>query len=88
MPIEVKLPQLSMGMSSATIGKWLKRAGDQVHTDEPLVEIESEKAAAEVVAPADGTLTSILVAEGGSAQAYEVIAVITPLDRSRPGAGV
>jgi pyruvate/2-oxoglutarate dehydrogenase complex dihydrolipoamide acyltransferase (E2) component len=76
MPVEVKLPQLGMGMSAATITRWLKREGDSVSADEPIVEIEAEKTSAEVVAPVGGTITAIQAAEGDSVPVYEVIAVI------------
>lgn len=76
MPTEVKLPQFSMGMSAATIVKWLKQVGDRVEMDDPLVEIEAEKANIEVVSPASGTLCEIVVPEGASVPVYDVMAFI------------
>lgn len=76
MAIEVKLPQLSMGMSAGTIARWLKQVGDRVEADEALVEIEADKTNAEVVAPVTGILSAILAEEGASIPVYDVIAVI------------
>jgi pyruvate dehydrogenase E2 component (dihydrolipoamide acetyltransferase) len=58
------VPRLSATMESATVLRWLKRAGERVRMGEPLVELETDKAAIEVEAPADGTLESILAPEG------------------------
>jgi pyruvate dehydrogenase E2 component (dihydrolipoamide acetyltransferase) len=58
------VPKLSATMESATVLRWLKRAGQKVRMGEPLVELETDKAAIEVEAPADGTLESILAPEG------------------------
>src|SRR5215831_1436391 len=58
------VPKLSATMESATVLRWLKQAGQRVRMGEPLVELETDKAAIEVEAPADGTLESILAPEG------------------------
>src|SRR5215468_10452764 len=58
------VPRLSATMESATVLRWLKEAGQKVRMGEPLVELETDKAAIEVEAPADGTLESILAPEG------------------------
>src|SRR5262249_53466189 len=58
------VPKLSATMESATVLRWLKEAGQKVRMGEPLVELETDKAAIEVEAPADGTLESILAPEG------------------------
>ncbi len=76
MAVEVKLPQLGMGMTVATIARWLKQVGETVELDEPLLEIEAEKATAEIGAPASGTLARIFVAAGEEAEVYSVIATI------------
>jgi pyruvate dehydrogenase E2 component (dihydrolipoamide acetyltransferase) len=61
------VPKLSATMEEATVLRWLKQAGDRVRMGEPLVELETDKAAIEVEAPADATLETILVPEGGKA---------------------
>jgi pyruvate dehydrogenase E2 component (dihydrolipoamide acetyltransferase) len=58
------VPKLSATMESAKVLRWLKEAGQRVRMGEPLVELETDKAAIEVEAPADGTLESILAPEG------------------------
>jgi 2-oxoglutarate dehydrogenase E2 component (dihydrolipoamide succinyltransferase) len=56
MPVEVRIPQLGESVSEAVIVRWLKQDGDLVRADEPLLEIETEKAATEVLAEAAGRL--------------------------------
>jgi 2-oxoglutarate dehydrogenase E2 component (dihydrolipoamide succinyltransferase) len=56
MPVDVRIPQLGESVSEAVIVRWLKADGDPVRADEPLLEIETEKAAMEVVAEAAGRL--------------------------------
>jgi pyruvate/2-oxoglutarate dehydrogenase complex dihydrolipoamide acyltransferase (E2) component len=74
--IKVLLPQWGMGMSEGTIVKWLKAVGDAVKEDEPLVEVEAEKATEVVEAPATGTLKEILFAEGSLVEVRTPIAII------------
>ena len=62
--MEFLVPKLSATMESATVLRWLKQAGDRVRMGEPLVELETDKAAIEVEAPVDGTLESILAPAG------------------------
>lgn len=64
MATEVYMPQLGLTMTEGTVIKWLKMEGDTVTQGEPVVEIETDKVAAEVEAPADGVLGPILVSEG------------------------
>jgi len=75
--IEVRLPQFGMGMRDAMILKWLYSPGDTVKEGEPLVEIEAAKATVEVVAPASGVLTTILVKENEVVQVRDLIAIIS-----------
>ena len=58
------MPSLGESIAAATVAKWLKRPGDAVARDEPLVELETDKATLELPAPAAGTLTEILADEG------------------------
>jgi 2-oxoglutarate dehydrogenase E2 component (dihydrolipoamide succinyltransferase) len=66
MAIEIKVPSLGESVTEATVAKWLKQPGDAVAVDEPLVELETDKVTLEVPAPAAGTLTEVLAAEGAS----------------------
>jgi pyruvate/2-oxoglutarate dehydrogenase complex dihydrolipoamide acyltransferase (E2) component len=74
--IKVLLPQWGMGMSEGTIVKWLKAVGETVKEDDPLVEVEAEKATEVVEAPASGTLKEILFAEGAVVEVRSPIAII------------
>jgi pyruvate/2-oxoglutarate dehydrogenase complex dihydrolipoamide acyltransferase (E2) component len=76
MKVEVLLPQWGMGMSEGTVTEWLKKIGDRVNEDEPLAEIEAEKATQELESPATGILSEILVQEGEDAKVRTVLAII------------
>ncbi len=64
MAIEIKVPSPGESISEVTVSKWLKQVGDYVKLDEPLVELESEKATFEVNAEAAGVITKQLAKEG------------------------
>jgi len=72
MATDVKIPELGESVSEATIVRWLKQDGDTVRADEPLLEIETEKAAMEVAAEVDGRL-SILQPAGARVQPGAVV---------------
>ncbi|HEY2840966.1 MAG TPA: 2-oxoglutarate dehydrogenase complex dihydrolipoyllysine-residue succinyltransferase [Pirellulales bacterium] len=74
MALELKVPPIGESITEVQIGAWLKRVGDRVRKDDSLVEIESDKATAELPAPADGVLTQVLKQRGEIAQVGEVIA--------------
>ena len=74
--IEVKVPQLSESVAEATLLQWKKKVGDAVAVDEILIEIETDKVVLEVPAPSAGVLTEILVSDGGTVAAEQVIARI------------
>ena len=62
--VQIKVPVLGESVSSATIAKWLKKEGDAVKIDEPIVELETDKVTMEVNAASAGVLSKIIVAEG------------------------
>jgi pyruvate dehydrogenase E2 component (dihydrolipoamide acetyltransferase) len=62
--VDVVMPQMGVSVSEGTITRWLKREGEQVEADEPLLEISTDKVDTEVPSPASGTLVQILVQEG------------------------
>ena len=74
--VEVKVPQLSESVAQATMLQWKKKAGDMVAADEILIEIETDKVVLEVPAPSAGMLAEILVADGGTVVAEQLIARI------------
>lgn len=76
MKIEVLLPQWGMGMSEGTVTEWLKKVGDRVEEDEPLAEIEAEKATQELESPAAGILSEIIVQAGEEAKVRSILAFI------------
>jgi pyruvate dehydrogenase E2 component (dihydrolipoamide acetyltransferase) len=71
--VDVVMPQMGVSVSEGTVTKWLKREGEHVEADEPLLEISTDKVDTEVPSPASGTVTHILVQEG------ETVAVGTKL---------
>jgi 2-oxoglutarate dehydrogenase E2 component (dihydrolipoamide succinyltransferase) len=74
--VEVKVPQLSESVAEATMLQWKKKAGDAVAIDEILIEIETDKVVLEVPAPSAGILAEVLVGDGGTVVAEQVIARI------------
>lgn len=60
----ITMPQLGESVTEGTIGNWLKRVGDRIEKYEPLCEIETDKASAELPAPLAGVLTAILIEPG------------------------
>ena len=61
---DILVPTLGESVSSATVARWLKKAGETVAADEPLVELETDKVTVEVNAPSAGVLEAITAAEG------------------------
>ena len=76
MTTKVLIPKAGMGITEATVAKWLKAEGEQVVDGEPIVELELAKAVQEVNAPAGGVLARILLKEGETAPVYTPIAEI------------
>ena len=74
--VEVKVPQLSESVAEATMLQWKKKVGEAVAMDEILIDIETDKVVLEVPAPAAGVLSEIVVADGGTVAAEQLIARI------------
>ncbi len=74
---EIRVPTMGESVTEATIGQWLKQPGEAVSADEPLVELETDKVAQEVMAPSDGVLVEIVAQEG---DVVEVGALLAMLD--------
>lgn len=77
MPVEIKIPSVGESITSGILARWLKKEGDQVREDEPLFELETEKATQEVPAPAAGIL-HISVPEGEEVPIGSVVGKIEP----------
>jgi 2-oxoglutarate dehydrogenase E2 component (dihydrolipoamide succinyltransferase) len=73
---EVKVPQLSESVAEATLLQWKKKVGQAVGQDEILIEIETDKVVLEVPSPSAGVLLELLVGDGGTVVADQVIAKI------------
>jgi 2-oxoglutarate dehydrogenase E2 component (dihydrolipoamide succinyltransferase) len=89
MGVEIRVPSLGESVTQAQVGAWLKKEGEAVGADEPVVEVESEKATVVVPAPSAGVLARILKPQGAAVAVGEVIAVIEAgagLAAARPGA--
>lgn len=78
MAIEVIMPKLGMSMEEGSIVKWFKQEGESIATEEPLLEIESDKVNMEVTATASGKVAKILCAEGDTVPVGTPIALIEP----------
>ncbi len=86
MAIEIKVPSPGESISEVTISKWLKQVGDYVKLDEPLVELESEKATFEVNAEAAGVITKQLAKEGDEIKVGAIIVEIDETAKAPEGA--
>ncbi|HOC52536.1 MAG TPA: biotin attachment protein [Caldisericia bacterium] len=76
MIIDVTVPKWGLTMKEVEIVKWLKKEGDMVEKDEPLVEVTTEKISNTINAPEKGKLVKILTKEGETAFVAAVIAQI------------
>jgi hypothetical protein len=80
-PLVVRMPSLGEANTEGVVGRFLKRAGDPVKRDEPVLEVETDKVTIELVAPEDGVIASIS-AEGTTIKVGEPVYTMHP-----PGAG-
>ena len=78
MSVDLKVPSLGESVREASIEKWLKKEGDFVKRDEPVVSLESDKANVEVPAPVGGILKQVLKTAGAKVAIGEVLARIEP----------
>jgi 2-oxoglutarate dehydrogenase E2 component (dihydrolipoamide succinyltransferase) len=74
--VDVIMPQMGESIAEGTVSKWLKKVGDEVKRDEPILEISTDKVDAEIPAPTSGVLAEIKVPEGKTVEVQTVIAVI------------
>lgn len=74
--IEVKVPQLSESITEATMLNWKKKVGDSVAVDEILIDVETDKVVLEVPAPSAGVIVELLVVDGETVMAEQLIARI------------
>jgi 2-oxoglutarate dehydrogenase E2 component (dihydrolipoamide succinyltransferase) len=76
MASEIKVPALGESVTEATVAKWLKKLGDSVAIDDPLVELETDKVTLEVNASGPGVLSEIRVPEGSNVAVGSVLGLI------------
>src|SRR5262245_35530955 len=76
MATDVLMPQMGESIAEGTIVKWLKKVGDTVKRDEPLLEISTDKVDAEIPSPSAGVLVEIVGKEGDVVAVNAVIARI------------
>lgn len=76
MALEFRFPDVGEGIHEGEIVRWLVKEGDRVHPDQPLVEVETDKAMVEIPAPRAGTILHRAVGEGEKIQVGEVLVVI------------
>ena len=76
MLVDVRVPVLAESVAEATLMEWRKQAGDMVKFGDPLIDVETDKVALEVVAPEDGIVVSILKKSGEDVESNELIAHI------------
>ena len=73
---DIVVPTLGESVSSATVARWLKKAGDAVAADEPLVELETDKVTVEVNAPVAGVIAAIAADTGAEVAPGSVLGSI------------
>jgi 2-oxoglutarate dehydrogenase E2 component (dihydrolipoamide succinyltransferase) len=84
MATEIRVPTLGESVTEATVGKWLKKVGDAVKADEPLVELETDKVAVEVPAPSAGVIASIAAEEGANVEVGGLLGAIDGSAKAAP----
>ena len=76
MSIEIKVPLLGESVVEATVAKWIKKVGEDVNADEPIVELETDKVSLEVPSPEAGVLTDIIAQEGDTVEVNAILALL------------
>jgi len=74
--IEFKFPDVGEGIVEGEIRRWLVKEGDRVKADQPLVEVETDKALVELPAPKSGTILKICAKEGETIKVGQVVVII------------
>ncbi|CAN5468626.1 hypothetical protein BH24GEM3_BH24GEM3_23310 [soil metagenome] len=74
--VEVPMPQMGESIAEGTVSVWLKKVGDRVERDEPIMEISTDKVDAEIPSPAAGVLAEVVVQEGQTVEVGTIVAFI------------
>ena len=83
MSVELLVPTLGESVVEATVSKWIKKIGDPITIDEPIVELETEKVTLEVPSPVDGILSEIAFDEGSSVEVGAVLGIIDEGEKTK-----
>jgi pyruvate dehydrogenase E2 component (dihydrolipoamide acetyltransferase) len=86
MSVSVSMPQLGESVTEGTVTRWLKREGERVEADEPLLEVSTDKVDTEIPSPVSGVLRGITVAEDETVAVGAELAVIDEEGAAGPGA--
>ena len=73
---KIIVPTLGESITEATVSRWLKKVGDQIETDEPLVELETDKVNIEVASPTSGILSRIKFKKGKTVKVGSELGVV------------
>ncbi|MBC8064640.1 MAG: 2-oxo acid dehydrogenase subunit E2 [Chlorobia bacterium] len=76
MAVEILMPELGESVHEGTVSRWLKKVGEFVKEDEPVVEIMTDKVNTELGAPASGVLSQILIQEGEQVEVFHAMGII------------
>lgn len=79
---DIEMPALGESVTEGTVSRWLKKVGDTVSTDEPILEVSTDKVDSEVPSPADGVLLEILVEEDETVDVGTVVARVGSSDEA------
>src|SRR5437763_17216553 len=79
---ELKMPKLGESVTEGTIGKWLKKPGEQVNKYDLLVEVQTDKVNTEIPSPVSGTLREVKVEEGQTVPIGTLLAVFDTADEA------
>ncbi|GIV03737.1 MAG: dihydrolipoyllysine-residue succinyltransferase component of 2-oxoglutarate dehydrogenase complex [Candidatus Binatia bacterium] len=83
MPVEVRIPSLGESITQGVIVRWIKQEGEYVQADEPILELETDKASVEIPATSSGLL-HIVQPEGATVEVGAVVATIEPQAAQQP----
>jgi pyruvate dehydrogenase E2 component (dihydrolipoamide acetyltransferase) len=84
MSVSVTMPQLGESVTEGTVTRWLKKEGEQVTADEPLLEVSTDKVDTEIPSPATGILRGIVVDEDETVAVGAQLAVIEDSESAAP----
>ena len=79
---KILVPVLGESISEATVSKWLKKKGETVNADEPIVELETDKVNLEVPSPVSGTLSEITSSDGETVQVGALLGTVIEENKS------